>query len=207
MQYDILKQVTKDVTLTGDVRTDVIAFLTFHGFHHTLQHSGQVAVEAKKLAERFGEDAALAVQAAWIHDVSAVFPNAERIAVAEALDIVVLPEERTLPLIIHQRISKVMARHIFGVTNEAVLSAIGCHTTLKKDASALDKVVFVADKIKWDQDGEPPYLEKILAGLEQSLDAATLVYLDYLWQKRDGLVVIHPWLKDAYEQLSKPLNS
>ena len=84
----------------------------------------------------------------------------------------------------------------------AILSAIGCHTTLRKDATLLDKVVFVADKIAWDQPGTPPYLDAIQAALNDSIDRAAFVYLDYLWQMRDTLRVIHPWLREAYEQLS-----
>lgn len=202
MSYDILQQVSEGLELTGDVKRDVTEFLTLHGFHKTVRHSAQVASEARKIARQYAENEQVAVQSAWLHDISAIFPNAERIAVAEALDIIPLPEERRFPLIIHQRLSEVMARDIFGVTDSAVLSAVGCHTTLKKDASNLDKVLFVADKVRWDQEGEPPYLTDIRAGLEVSLNAATVVYLDYLWKRRDTLAVIHPWLEEAYQQLA-----
>ena len=148
MKYEILKQVSKDFERSGKIQRDVIAFLGMLGFQQTARHSGLVAVEAKKLALRFGEDPDSATTAAWLHDVSAVFPNEQRIAVAKALDITPLPEEEILPLIIHQRISKVMAEDIFGITNSAILNAIGCHTTLRKDATNLDKVLFVADKIQ-----------------------------------------------------------
>jgi len=37
--------------------------------------------------------------------------------------------------------------------------------------------------------------------LHQSLDAATLVYLRYIWDQRDTLPVLHPWLAKAYQQL------
>ena len=41
--------------------------------------------EAMKLAKRFAAPPALAEQAAWLHDVSVVFPSAERLRVAQAL--------------------------------------------------------------------------------------------------------------------------
>jgi HD superfamily phosphohydrolase YqeK len=65
----------------------------------------------------------------------------------------------------------------------------------------LDKVVFVADKIAWDQPGEPPYLAEILAAVERSLDAAAFCYLDYLYQRRATLRVAHPWMLAAREEL------
>jgi len=106
-------------------------------------------------------------------------------------------------MIIHQKLSVVLARDIFYVTDTGILSAIGCHTTLKASASRLDKVVFLADKIAWDQDGKPPYIKKVTAALEESLDAGVRVYLNYLWERRDQLLVIHPWLIEAHEELMK----
>jgi len=87
------------------------------------------------------------------------------------------------------------------VTAPDILSAIGCHTTLKADASLLDKVVFIADKIAWDQPGEPPYWAELQQALDRSLDHAVFCYLDYLWQRRATLRVVHPWLVAAHQQL------
>jgi HD superfamily phosphohydrolase YqeK len=80
-------------------------------------------------------------------------------------------------------------------------NAIGCHTTLKAEASWLDKIVFVADKLKWDQVGDPPYLAAKAAAAERSLDAAALCYFEHLWQRWTSLAVLHPWAIDAYRQL------
>jgi HD superfamily phosphohydrolase YqeK len=83
-----------------------------------------------------------------------------------------------------------------------VLSAIGCHTTLKANAGLLDKVVFVADKMKWDQVGDPPYCDAINAALVHGIDRAAWCYLQYLWEMRERLPVIHPWFMDAYRQMA-----
>ena len=203
MKYEVLRKAAENLKISGQVQNDVISFLALHGLQHTARHSSLVAVEAKKLAKQFNEDEEAAAAAGWLHDVSAIFPNEERIAVAKALDIELLAEEEAFPLIIHQRISEVMATDIFGITNRAILSAVGCHTTLKKDATTFDKALFVADKIRWDQDGEPPYLEKLMKALQVSLDMAALSYLEYMWQRRHELAVVHPWLKEAYEQLAE----
>jgi predicted HD superfamily hydrolase involved in NAD metabolism len=200
--HELLARLVEGVRLTGNVRLDASTFLAHHGFPQTVDHSVRVAVEAERLAVRFGEDGRLAEVAGWLHDVSAVLPVERRARVARQLGLDVLPEEEAVPMIVHQRLSAVMARHIFGVADEPVLSAIGCHTTLKADASPLDKIVFVADKVAWDQPGAPPYLEGVLSGLERSLDQAALAYLRYLWQRRHTLAVVHPWFVDAYRQLS-----
>jgi predicted HD superfamily hydrolase involved in NAD metabolism len=166
-----------------------------------------VAAEAEQLALRFGEDGRSAQIAGWLHDVSNVFPNAQRVQIAWQLGVEILPEESIAPMVLHQKLSAVMAHDIFGITEEAVLSAIGCHTTLKANASPLDKVVFIADKIAWDQPYTAPFLENVLGALEQSLDQAVLHYLHYLWQRRDTVPVVHPWFVDAYEQLKRTVNT
>jgi predicted HD superfamily hydrolase involved in NAD metabolism len=188
------------LSLQGDVRVDVPALLKNHGCPKTAEHVAQVAAEARRLAIRTGANPDQAEIAGWLHDVSAIIPNTERVSIARQVGIDVLPEEERLPMILHQKLSAVLGRELFSITDEAILSAVSCHTTLKKDASLLDKVVFVADKIAWDQDGEPPYLADVLAGLDDSIDHAALAYMRYLWDQ--PLLVIHPWLREAYGQLS-----
>lgn len=197
-----LTELTDGFTFSGHIGYDTAAFLRHHGCPETAGHSAQVAAEAKRLAKQMGEDETRAEVAGWLHDVSAIFPAAERIEAAQALEVDILPEEKIFPVIIHQKLSVVLARDLFGVHDEGILSAIGCHTTLKAKASKLDKILFVADKIAWDQPGRPPYLDELLKGLDISLDAAALVYLRYLWERRATLKVIHPWLRAAYQQLS-----
>ena len=200
--HRLLQQLVAGLALTGDLSEDVPLLLTHHRCPKTAEHSAQVAAEARRLALRYDLDPAPAEQAGWLHDVSAVFPSPTRAEVARALGLALLPEEEAFPPISHQRLSTVVARELFGVVDDRVLSAIGCHTTLKAGASALDKVVFLADKIAWDQPGEPPYLPALLAALDASLAAASLVYLSHLWERRATLRVVHPWLVEAYQELA-----
>ncbi len=192
--------------MTGDIRSDAAAFLKHHGFAHTAGHCARVAGEARRIALRWQADPARAEIAGWLHDISAVIPNEQRIPVAEALGIDVLPEERACPMIAHQKLSAAIAREVFHVDDARILSAIGCHTTLKPAASALDTVVFVADKIEWDQAGDPPYLAEITRALAQSPEHAALCYLDFLWERRATLPVVHPWMMQARSQLAARLS-
>ncbi len=190
-----------NVTMTGEIRVDAVRFLKRHDCSPIAGHSMRVAQEARRLAARWGENTDAAEVAGWLHDISGVVSNERRIPLAESLGIEVLPEERRLPMIVHQKLSAAIARDLFNVSDETVLSAIGCHTTLKSKATALDKIVFVSDKIKWDQPGEPPYLSEILTASAYSLDRAACVYLGYLWERRDKLPVLHPWVFAAYQEL------
>ncbi len=102
-------------------------------------------------------------------------------------------------MLLHQGLSAVMAQRWFAIEDARVLSAIGCHTTLRAGASPLDKIVFVADKIAWDQPGQPGYLTGIKVALKRSPDEAALFYLEYLTEHLSG--PLHPWARAALEQL------
>ena len=71
----------------------------------------------------------------------------------------------------------------------------------KKKLRIEDLIVFLADKIAWDQIGNPPYLDALLKQLESSLEEAALFYIDYILDH--GIKVIHPWLLDAKSQLER----
>jgi predicted HD superfamily hydrolase involved in NAD metabolism len=191
--------------LTGDLQVDVARLLIDHRCGATVGHSRRVAATAVRLAQRFHVSGPAAEIAGWLHDISAVIPVVERVDCARRWGVDILPEEAGVPMIMHQKLSAWLAEHSFGVTDPEVLSAIRCHTTLRGRAGMLDKVVFVADKISWDQEGTPPYLAALLQAMAAetvaSLDAGICVYLDFLWQQRERLAVVHPWFVAAYREL------
>jgi predicted HD superfamily hydrolase involved in NAD metabolism len=188
--------------LAESLAGEVTNYLSQHGCPKTAEHSARVAAEARRLAQRFAADPDEAEQAGWLHDISAVIPVDRRLEAARMLELEILPEEAAFPLILHQKLSVVIARREFNVTSPAVLSAIGCHTTLKAGASRLDLALFVADKLEWDNPAaEMPYRGVLLAGLGRSLEEGALAYLDFLWQQRDSLPCIHPWMSAAYHEL------
>ena len=186
---------------TGNLAEDVSRFFDRFEHQHTAKHCAAVALKAKELAESLASDPAKAEQAGYLHDISAVIPNEKRVEFALRQKIEVLVAERKCPMILHQKLSVVIARDLFGIADREILSAIGCHTTLKSKATLLDKVVFLADKIAWDQAGQPPYLSKVIEALDESIDAAVLEYLNYLWARRAQLQVVHPWFIAAHEEL------
>ena len=201
MSVNPLRSYLGDFQATGHLETDVKTLLLQRDSERTYLHVREVAAKAVELARQFGGNPEQANVAAWLHDISAVVPNSERVDLAKALGIEVLPEESQFPMILHQKLSVPVAKNAFGITDSDVLSATECHTTLKANASLTDKIVFAADKIAWDQSGTPPYLRELEEALEHSIDAAALVYLDYLWHMRDRLRVLHPWVIEARNDL------
>lgn len=185
----------------GWINEDVTAFLRQNNCPRAATHVAKVARAAYELAGRFGINPLAAEAGGWLHDVSAVWPDNQRLAAADALGVEVLPLERKWPNIVHQKLSVVLAREIFHVRDAGVLSAIGCHTTLKAGASPLDRVVFIADKLAWDQPYDAPWHPTLRSALERSLDDGCRVYLQYLWDHRENLAVFHPWTEAACREL------
>jgi predicted HD superfamily hydrolase involved in NAD metabolism len=200
--HPVLVTYVRDVSLTGDIPADAATLLRSRGRVETAEHSQRVAALAQRLARRWGVDERSAEVAGWLHDISAIVPRDHYLQVAETLGLEVLAEELMAPVLVHQKLSAVIAQQVLAIVDKPVLSAVGCHTTLKADGSALDKIVFVADKMVWDRPGDPPYLAAMALAADQSLDLAAYCYLDYLWQRRKTLPAMHPWASQAYRQLS-----
>ncbi|QTH43875.1 HD domain-containing protein [Cohnella sp. LGH] len=199
--HSIFKPLTDHIVFTGDLKTDIRLFLEANQCSDTAIHCIEVGAESRIIALMYNSDPTAAETAGWLHDISAVFPSNERIDVARQLQIDVLPEEEVFPMIIHQKISRVMARDIFNINNQEILDAVGCHTTLRSNSTLLDQVLFVADKISWDQQGKPPYINELNRNLQKSITHGAFAYINFLWERKETLKVIHPWLKEAYEEL------
>lgn len=203
MSIDPLFQtLLKDFSLTTRQPRKALNFLEHHNCPNTAAHSEEVCNTALRLANRFDVDFYQASTAAWLHDISAVFPDTERLAAARQLGIPILPEEEQVPLLLHQKISALMAEQIFEIRGAPVLDAIACHTTLKAQPTQLDLVLFVADKLAWDQKGRPPYADELEAALEHSLEKAAWVYQD--WLLHSGKIrIVHPWMRQSHTELQE----
>ncbi|MBQ3484341.1 MAG: bis(5'-nucleosyl)-tetraphosphatase (symmetrical) YqeK [Clostridia bacterium] len=186
---------------TGDIAADAETLLMSRRKVATWRHVQNVADACVELATRFGLDEAQCRIAGILHDISAVVPAAEMLRYAQHTGMSLDAAEINHPFLLHQRLSAVIAQEAFGVNDDAVLQAIACHTTLHAEASPLDMALFLADKIAWDQPGEPPFLAPVQAALQTSLDSACWVYLDYVMnhgmilQPHQNLLAARDWLR------------
>ncbi|MTI68156.1 MAG: HD domain-containing protein [Firmicutes bacterium] len=203
--HEVFENMEVKFDATSDICEDVYSLLLKENFNIVANHVKRVGKKSRELARKFKYDEQIAEIASYLHDISVIIPNSEKIQICELLNIEVLEEEKAFPLLIHQKLSRKMAEDIYGVENEDVLSAINCHTTLKRDSKTLDLILFVADKIEWDQQGIPPYLETVEKGLEKSLEDGAYAYVEYIIRNKKNLKVVHPWLVEAYEDLKNKL--
>ncbi|MGR6543811.1 bis(5'-nucleosyl)-tetraphosphatase (symmetrical) YqeK [Paenibacillus tundrae] len=199
---EALQTYLKEIQFSGDLKKDIKSFFAAHKDGKTLAHTLSVASEAKRVATLYGADPVKAEQAALLHDISNVVPVAEMLDLAKKLSIEIMDEEYTYGRIVHQKLSKAMAREIFNITDPEILDAIECHTTLKAQASLMDKVLFISDKISWQLPGDHQYLFEARHKVdEMKLNEGVLIYLNQVWENRLKLKLIHPWLIQARAEL------
>ena len=110
------------------------------------EHTLNVKKMAVRLAKRYGVDEDKAALAALLHDS-----------------------------VWHGICAAILARTQWGVEDEAILSAIACHTAGKAGMSKLDKVVYLADMTSKERDW--PGVGKLRKLEMKDLDAAMLAAL------------------------------
>ena len=116
------------------------------------RHTLNVEKMAVKLAKRYGADCDQAALAALLHDTAKEMPTADQLALLRAHpDLAGNTENRPTP-IWHGVCAAILARTQWGVTDEAVLSAVACHTAGKPGMTLLDKILFLADMTSEERD-------------------------------------------------------
>ena len=200
---EIFENIFSKYVKTDNIFNDITNFLIENDKIKTLEHSIKVVEKGIELAMDFNENVYKIKLASYLHDISVVIPNNLKIEYSEVNSIEILREERIFPMIIHQKLSKNIAQKIFQVNDMDVLNAIGCHTTLKANPSKLDMILFIADKINWDQEGIPPYIDIIERNLKISLNNGVKEFLNYLMDNKHQLKVLHSFLIEAHEYFNR----
>lgn len=160
-------------------------------------HSKGVGLCAYNLAIKFSLDPVAAFIGGSLHDLGGVIPNNLRIQIAQSCNIPLEAEELAHPLLIHAKQGAYFAKNLLDIDNIEIIEGILYHTTCIGNASDLVKTIFIADKIQWDRNGVPPYLEGLYCALSNSLDEGCAFFLEWLWKDENKLVV-HPYLKNSY---------
>jgi predicted HD superfamily hydrolase involved in NAD metabolism len=188
--------------LSGNLKQDITRFFELNNDMKTLEHTLDVAKEAQRVAELYSINPDNVIKASLLHDISNVIPISNMLKAAEELSIEILDEERKYNRSVHQKLSSYMAHDIFEITDEEILGAIESHTTHKTNSNITDKILFVSDKISWKLPGEHPYLQEMRTKVNEfELEQAILIYLNHIWDQRDKLKLVHPWLIKAREEL------
>lgn len=163
---------------------------------YRLIHSVSTAMTAIRLALRFGFDADAAAVAGVLHDASKEQPSTAYMKRH--------PEARDWlsghPAVIHGPAGAEYARERFGITDPDILNAITYHTTLRKNASPLEKIIFLSDKIEAGRGfmDLKPIREAAMTDLNDAV-LKCLVAVRGSLRKKSGTP--HPFSVEAIEEL------
>lgn len=171
----------------------------------TLEHVIEVSKTGVEIAKNYGLDKEKVEIACYLHDISAIISVDDYVNLCENNNVEVLAEERKVPIVLHQKVSKLIAEKIFRITDKEILNSIESHTTLRDNPCDIDMVVFIADKLSWDKEGIPPYFETVSEAIKDSLERACLENIDYRLSN-NMIAIPHPMLIEAKDYLEKRLN-
>jgi len=113
-----------------------------------LEHSVNVSVCARDLALKYGADTGKAELTGLIHDCAKCLTYDKMLELCKKYDLKTDEISKTSRALLHGPLGACLARDLFGIDDDEILSAIACHTTGKKGMNLLDKVVCLADYIE-----------------------------------------------------------
>jgi predicted HD superfamily hydrolase involved in NAD metabolism len=142
------------------------------------RHMKAVAAEAKRLARVHGVGEDRAMMAALTHDIARAMDPEEVLRLARELGLSPNEVEETAPILLHGPVAARLLVSRYGVDDEEVLAVARWHSTGRAGMSALEKVVFLADKVEPGKAASRPDLEEVRRLAETDLDGALLRYLD-----------------------------
>jgi predicted HD superfamily hydrolase involved in NAD metabolism len=142
------------------------------------RHIEAVVAEARRLARLHGVDEARAALAAQSHDMARAMRPEELLRLASELGLNPNEVEQVAPILLHGPVAAALLAGRYGVEDEEVLAVARWHSTGRAGMSALEKVVFLADKVEPGKVAGRPDLEDVRRLAETDLDGAVLRYLD-----------------------------
>lgn len=191
--------------ITGEISVDLKNILTINNKAKTYTHLIAVAKTNGEIAEIYNLNKDKCIMGGLLHDISTVIKPNDMLEYAQKYNMEIDEAESKYSFLLHQRISKLLACDFFHITDNKILSAIECHTTLKNNPTKYDMALFIADKLSWDKEGKPPYYNAVKVALQASLEKASLVYIDYIIEN-NMVLYPHQWLLNARDYLKSILS-
>ena len=135
-------------------------------------HSLSTAKTAKELAQNFGENQEKAELAGLLHDCAKEYSYEKMLKIVRENNLDVSEDEIAARKVLHAPVSAYVAKTLFNVNDDEILSAIRFHTIGKIDMTNFEKIIFLADKIEPETRTES-YFEELRQELNKtnSLDA------------------------------------
>ncbi len=157
------------------------------------EHVLRVETEAVRLAGLHGIDAGRLRIAALGHDLARGGPEGGLLELARGVGLEPGEVERASPILVHGPVAARMLRRDYGLDDDEVLSAVAVHTTARCGMTALEKALFIADKVESHKLARKPALAEVRALANTDLDASLLRFLDlHLVEAAERGWLLHP---------------
>lgn len=127
---------------------EVLSWLKENLSDKRFNHSLGCAECAVELAKKYGEDEQKAYVAGLLHDCAKCFEDEKSLKIIKEHIPSVSEAEFLNHKTLHAPVSAYIAKTVFGVKDEAILSSIRWHTLGKINMSTFEKIIFLADKIE-----------------------------------------------------------
>jgi predicted HD superfamily hydrolase involved in NAD metabolism len=184
-------------TIEGRLRDTVAALPT--GLR---DHVLRVEAESVRLAGVHHLDQARARLAALGHDLVRDRRGDELLYLASRYNLTPDAIERSTPILVHGPVAARMLAQDYGVEDSDVLDGVDCHTTARAGMTAIEKVLFLADKVEEEKLERYPEWREVRELADSSLDAALRRFMDLHFQQavRRGWL-IHPRSLEARNEI------
>ncbi len=137
-------------------------------------HSLGTAEAARAIAQKCSYDSEKAYLAGLVHDCAKNLSSEEQLTLIERAPFNLIDGEDENKKVLHAPAGAVLAREMFGITDEEILNAVRWHTLGCVDMTTLEKIIFLADKIEPETRGREEYERRLKAldtvgGLEKEI--------------------------------------
>jgi HD superfamily phosphohydrolase YqeK len=197
MKEILLDRYGKDL-IDGELKEHVKVYLESFHCQDIYEHTLNVVDQVKVLHRQFDFNLDKCIISAYLHDLGRVVAKEEMVEFCQSFGYFPLKGEIQAPGLLHQVASKIIAAEIFGVQDKEVLEAVACHTTLKMHPNQSEMVLFLADKLSWDEERFSYLKLSINKGLEVSMEEGIFQYFQDMHKKRDHLSYYHKLSQEAY---------
>jgi predicted HD superfamily hydrolase involved in NAD metabolism len=142
-------------------------------------HIRRVEDEAVRLARLHDVDEERARLAALGHDLVRHETGPRLLELAAAYGLRPDEIETESPILVHGPVAAAMLLQDYGVEDADLVLGVDCHTTGRTGMTALENVLFVADKVEPHKLTRDVALSEVKEMAEHDLDAGVLRYLDH----------------------------
>lgn len=162
------------------------------------EHTCGVAYTSAALAMRWDVDVNKAYLAGLLHDCAKGLSDDDRLDICKKKGIYVSEVEHDNPSLLHAKVGAYLAKTVYEIDDEDILSAITYHTTGRVEMTLLEKIVFSADYLEPNRNHDPE-LPMIRRMVFTDLDEAILkIYENTMRHLKNSTKVLDPTTEEAY---------